>query len=369
MNLNTVSLYEGLLNLQGCETLFLDRDSTVIERQNKDRPNKTANAVEECVINPLFLDVASSLAEKFRTIIVLSPSPSRSALLPYEGEIVNNRVRRAVERVGGRIDGFYAASAADGLDNEAMGAGPLLPLMARRDFPYIDFEQAVMVGDCMTDRMLAFNCGMLFYMIDDTAEKGAVVYDDEDSIEREMALLRGCTIHYIDTLQKFMNSHARMQGVRLASRCLAHAIGCGRRIHVVFGEDSGFNPDTYAAYLSQVVRESDHWHHYRVLAIDMAGDVGAQVEAAVNPGDVFMVYAMKSMDAGLGAAVDAARACGALTVSFTGAKPGFLDSTDVVVKVPSVMIAHVQGTFKMIAAMMHVLLCHELMDTPPRPMV
>ena len=65
-----------------------------------------------------------------------------------------------VYRTGAKIDKCYFAPNLKGAEDDIRKPNPGMAIMAKEEFPQIDFEHAVMVGDTDTDVEFGRNLGM-----------------------------------------------------------------------------------------------------------------------------------------------------------------------------------------------------------------
>jgi histidinol-phosphate phosphatase family protein len=138
-------------------TLFLDRDGVInIEKENDYIRNWTEFQFIENVLAsfPLF-------SKSFgRIFIVTNQKGVGKGLMTLEKlEEINRGIIHAVEQVGGHIDRIYFCTALE--DNDpCRKPNPGMALTAKQDFPEIDFNRSLMIGNTLGDMRFGRACGM-----------------------------------------------------------------------------------------------------------------------------------------------------------------------------------------------------------------
>lgn len=337
-------------------TLFIDRDGGVIRRLPGDEP---VTDIDEVEVKPDFLANAAALSSKYRNIIVLSTLVEHGRRLPDRKtqNRINAHISDAVKAAGGRIDGFYTEWVTKA-DCKAVSPGPLLPLLARRDFPTINFSTSLMVGVTTTDRLLAYNCGMKFvqYSEEPIDDDGNVSFDD---IDEERELIRDGVARYIESLNRLVNSPLRIKGIRLAARCVCHALSCGRNVFISCCVDSGLDVDHLQESFNTANKGHDLPYRLQVVKATEGRSLTETINGECHYGDVIFGIAVNSNDKQMLEGMYAAQERGVITVSITGARPGGMDMSDVVLKVPSTAPEQIQGSFRLILTLIHKLVAHE----------
>ncbi len=337
-------------------TLFIDRDGGVIQRLPGDEP---VSRLDEVEIKPDFLSNAANLAKKFRTIIVLSTLTEGSHPLPDRKtqNLINAHISTLVSDAGGRIDGFYTEWVTS-TELKAVSPGPLLPLLARRDFPTVNFSSSVMVGVTATDKLLAYNCGMKFIQYSDE-QLDAGHHINFDEIDEEREIIRHGVAQYIESLNRLVNSPLRIKGIRLAARCVCHALSCGRSVFISCCIDSGLDVDHLQDSLNATTKGYDL--PFKMMVIKPTADrtIAEAIKEECRYGDVIFGIAVNSNNKYMLEGMYVAQERGVITISITGARPGGMDMSDVVLKVPSTAPEEIQGSFRLIITLIHKLVAHE----------
>lgn len=153
-------------SLQGdmpIKTLFLDRDGVL----NARIPGDYIRDWEAFVILPGVLEALHFFANYFDRILVVTNQQGIGKGLMNEADLhqIHQRFLNAVHEFGGRIDKIYFCPDLSG-DNSCRKPNPAMALAAQRDFPEIDFSNAVMVGDSASDMAFGYQLGMQTVLIE-----------------------------------------------------------------------------------------------------------------------------------------------------------------------------------------------------------
>lgn len=145
-------------NIDKTWTLFLDRDGVV----NKLLPNDYVKGLHEFEFNPGVLDALKILSQKFGHIFIVTNQQGIGKGLMTEKDLdtIHRHMLEQIENAGGKIDAVYFAPGLHTPDNLLRKPNTGMALKARIDFPQIDFNRSVMVGDSEGDMAFADNAGM-----------------------------------------------------------------------------------------------------------------------------------------------------------------------------------------------------------------
>ena len=139
-------------------TLFLDRDGVI----NKRRIGNYVEHIEQFQFIPGVLDALNLLSSIFgRTIIVTNQQGIGKGLMTEEDlHKIHAYLVTTVSRHGGKIDHIYHAP--DLADHNSPFRKPNIgmALQAKIDFPEIDFNRSIMVGDSISDLEFGRRAGM-----------------------------------------------------------------------------------------------------------------------------------------------------------------------------------------------------------------
>ncbi len=138
-------------------TLFLDRDGVINHEKNQDYIRNAS----EFVFYDGMLEALKKLSEVFgRIIIVTNQRGIGKGLMTHQDlNDIHEYMLEAVTQTGGRIDRIYYAP---DLDSDAIDRKPNIGmgLTAKTEFPSIDFEKSVMVGNNISDMKFGKGLGM-----------------------------------------------------------------------------------------------------------------------------------------------------------------------------------------------------------------
>lgn len=139
-------------------TLFLDRDGVI----NKRKFGGYITSVEEFEFLPEVLPAMAGLSKIFHRIIVVTNQQGIGKNLMTERNLleIHTYMCDRVYEAGGKIDKCYFAPNLRGAEDDMRKPGPAMAELAQMEFPEIDFENAVMVGDTDSDILFGRNLGM-----------------------------------------------------------------------------------------------------------------------------------------------------------------------------------------------------------------
>jgi histidinol-phosphate phosphatase family protein len=139
-------------------TLFLDRDGVINEEKKEDYIRNWAEFkfyTESLLALPL-------LAQKFSRIIITTNQKGIGKGLMSDADLSNIHAQMTAEivAVGGRIDAIYYCP---DLDNQSPNRKPQpgMAFQATEQYPMIDLNKSIMVGNRMSDMEFGRNAGML----------------------------------------------------------------------------------------------------------------------------------------------------------------------------------------------------------------
>lgn len=150
-------------------TLFLDRDGVVNVRLVDDYVKN----INEFQFLPGVLDAFEIFAEKFGKIIIVTNQQGvgKGIMTLQDVERVHDFMKKEIENQKGRVDAVYVCpQLKSDLDNFRKPS-PKMAYMAQRDFPEIDFDKSIMIGDMNTDLEFGKNAGMFTILVGDEPSK------------------------------------------------------------------------------------------------------------------------------------------------------------------------------------------------------
>lgn len=148
-------------------TLFLDRDGVI----NLHYPNDYVKKWDEFYFLEGVMDAFQKLGVLFRrTIIVTNQQGVGKGLMSKEDlTFIHDEMLKEVRKYGGKINAIYTATDLVQNDvNQMRKPGAGMARKAQKDFPEIDFQKSIIVGDSITDMQFGRNMGMLTVYIGDT---------------------------------------------------------------------------------------------------------------------------------------------------------------------------------------------------------
>lgn len=162
-------------------TLFLDRDGVLNERL----PGQYIRNLSEFRFLPNIPDVIGELTRLFaRIIIVTNQQGIGKGLMTVEDlESIHRHMRDELRKKGGIIDGIYFCKELAGKPGNCRKPSPSMGYQAVKDFPEIDFEKSVMVGDSITDIGFGLNLRMKTVLV---GEK--LGYQENSKIQPDLVL-------------------------------------------------------------------------------------------------------------------------------------------------------------------------------------
>ena len=138
-------------------TLFLDRDGVINVEKNEDYIRQW----KEFEFYPESLSALPILANKFPRIIITTNQKGVGKGLMTEDDLTNihSNMVQQIELVNGRIDHIYYCT---DLDNDSPNRKPQagMAFQAAAQFPLIQLNKSIMVGNRMSDMEFGRNAGM-----------------------------------------------------------------------------------------------------------------------------------------------------------------------------------------------------------------
>lgn len=154
------------------ESLFLDRDGVI----NVHRIDDYVKTWEEFEFLPGVLDAFPLLSRYFKHIFVVTNQRGVGKGLMSEEDLldIHKRMSNEIEKWGGRVDQIYYCS---DVSNESQNRKPNsgMALQAKKDFPDIEFEKSVMIGDSQLDMEFGNRLGMKTIFIDKQNQSDSLI--------------------------------------------------------------------------------------------------------------------------------------------------------------------------------------------------
>lgn len=139
-------------------TLFLDRDGVINTRLVDDYVKN----INEFEFMPGVLDAFRIFAEKFGKIIIVTNQQGvgKGLMTMRDVELVHKFMLKEIENQKGRVDAIYVCPQLKSDPDNFRKPSPKMAYMAQHDFPDIDLEKSIMIGDMNSDLEFGKNCGM-----------------------------------------------------------------------------------------------------------------------------------------------------------------------------------------------------------------
>jgi len=173
------------LNFDNTWSLFLDRDGVI----NKKLENDYVKRWDEFAFNHGTLEAIADLRKIFGKIFIVTNQRGvgLGKMTVAELDKIHEKMLTEIKEASGEIDKIYYCIDVDGSSpfrkpNIGMG------LIAKKDFPEIEFSKSVMVGDSISDMKFGKNLGMKCILI-----------NSNNGIEKEIDFMQ------FNTLLEFKN--------------------------------------------------------------------------------------------------------------------------------------------------------------------
>ena len=150
-------------------TLFLDRDGVINVRLIDDYVKNLG----EFEFLPGVLDAFTIFAEKFGRIIIVTNQQGvgKGLMTLQDVDKVHDFMVKEIENQKGRVDKIYVCPQLKSDPDNFRKPSPRMAYMAQHDFPEIDFDKSVMIGDSNSDIEFGKNAGMYTILIGDEPVK------------------------------------------------------------------------------------------------------------------------------------------------------------------------------------------------------
>lgn len=151
-------------------TLFLDRDGVI----NKKLDNDYVKHLGELEILPGALEAIAQFTEKFgRIFIVTNQQGIGKGLMTHEDlALVHREIINRLDALDGRIDAIYYAPQLAAEKSEMRKPEIGMALLAKHEFPEVDFSKSIMVGDSISDMEFGEKAGLFnIYIHSDKHDK------------------------------------------------------------------------------------------------------------------------------------------------------------------------------------------------------
>jgi len=152
-------------NIDESWTLFLDRDGVI----NKKLENDYVKSWEEFEFLPDTLNALRFIGNFFGTIVIVTNQQGigKELMTKHDLKDIHKKMKAEIEEAGGRIDEVYYCPDLEEDESPCRKPDIGMALMAKKDFPDIDFNKAIMVGDSPSDLKFGINMKMKTFLVTD----------------------------------------------------------------------------------------------------------------------------------------------------------------------------------------------------------
>lgn len=147
-----------ILNINKNWTLFLDRDGVI----NKRLPGDYVKNVNEFEFLEGVRECVPLLNKIFAKIIVVTNQQGigKGIMTEHDLHMVHQFMLSEIEKFGGKIHAVYFSPFKAEENHPMRKPNVGMALKAKEDFPEIEFEKSIMVGDSESDMEFGNRCGM-----------------------------------------------------------------------------------------------------------------------------------------------------------------------------------------------------------------
>jgi len=161
------------VNINGYETILLDRDGTINVHIIGDYVRKWEDF--EFIPNTIETIAAWSKSMKYIFIVTNQRGVGKGTYTETDLADIHQKMVAEIEKKGGRIDGIYFCTSLSEDDiRRKPGRGMFDDIL--RDHPDVDPSKTIMIGDGDVDRDFAKNCGIAFAKVDSLKREGNCKY-------------------------------------------------------------------------------------------------------------------------------------------------------------------------------------------------
>ncbi len=158
--------------------LFLDRDGVI----NIERPDDYVKDISEFVFIEGSLTAIAKLAPKFDHVFVITNQRGvgRGIMSGDSLHEVHNYMLFEIEKVAGKISDIYVCTDTDSTSiNRKPNIG--MAFQAQHDFPEINFQQSIMIGNSKSDIEFGNKLGMYTVLVGNKYPKEDNIYKQVDA--------------------------------------------------------------------------------------------------------------------------------------------------------------------------------------------
>lgn len=157
------------------KNLFLDRDGVI----NRRIIGSYVRHWGEWEFLERVQEALAVLARKFDRIVVVTNQQgvAKGIMTAQELEQLHEQMLQHIRQAGGRIDKVYACMEHERANSYNRKPNPGMAMQAQADFPAIDLEASIMVGDSVSDLVFGQQLGMRTVLITTKPDLDQVAYE------------------------------------------------------------------------------------------------------------------------------------------------------------------------------------------------
>lgn len=150
-------------NLDTSWSLFFDRDGVI----NRRLPGGYVRSWDEFEWLPGALEAIAGLTRRAGRAFVVTNQQGVGKGLMTEEELscIHERLLQEVAAAGGHIDAVYHCPDLSALKPNCRKPHPAMALQARSEFPEVEFQRSVMLGDSLSDMQFGEALGMFNVLV------------------------------------------------------------------------------------------------------------------------------------------------------------------------------------------------------------
>ena len=150
-------------------TLFLDRDGVI----NTRLPGRYVKQWKDFEFTPNCLEAIAEFGKIFKTIVVVTNQQGigKGIMTKEELEKIHDELRLKVKNAGGCIDQIYYSHKLKVHNPPCRKPNTGMAWQAKKEFPHIDFQKSIMVGDSFSDMEFGWQLGMRTIFIEGKEEE------------------------------------------------------------------------------------------------------------------------------------------------------------------------------------------------------
>lgn len=149
---------------EDCKYLFLDRDGVINERVM----GGYVLSYKDFVFKTGVLSALKIFASVFDKIFIVTNQQciGKGLITEKEFATLTKQMMQDINRAGGRVDKLYYCPFLKTENSPLRKPSNGMALLAKEDFPQVDFKKSIMVGDANSDMLFGKSLGMHTVFID-----------------------------------------------------------------------------------------------------------------------------------------------------------------------------------------------------------